>query len=158
MHEYNHFILGNRLLRWYNTITMRPWCIPHFGGERNAKKNENLIVKMQQAAANNTISSSTFFLYRTSRQKKQKKGGGNLRSYYDVPLYLVYVSHQGRFGRPRTNWRRGRLRKAATTRNRCVVHMCFFGLVGTCGVPGTCPTQKLPLFFNLIPMGPRKNK
>ena len=46
MHEYNHFILGNRLLRWYNTITMRPWCI-HFGGE------------IQQAAATNIISSST---------------------------------------------------------------------------------------------------
>ena len=30
---------------------MWPWCI-HFGRERNAKKNENLLVKIQQAAAN----------------------------------------------------------------------------------------------------------
>ena len=37
-------------------------------------------------------------------------------------------------------------------------HVCFFGLVATSNVPGTCPTQKLPLFFNLIQMGPRKNK
>ena len=37
-------------------------------------------------------------------------------------------------------------------------HVCFFGLVATCDFPGTCPTQKLPLFFNLIQMGPRKNK
>ena len=37
-------------------------------------------------------------------------------------------------------------------------HVCFFGLVTTCDVRGTCPTQKLPLFFNLIQMGPRKNK
>ena len=39
-------------------------------------------------------------------------------------MYLVYVSHKGRFGQPRTNWRRGRPQKAATTRDRCVVHMC----------------------------------
>ena len=61
---------------------------------------------------------------RISRQKKTKNRGGNWRSYYDIPLCLVYVSHQGRFGQPRTNWRRGRLQKAATTRDRCVVHMC----------------------------------
>ena len=35
-------------------------------------------------------------------------------------------------------------------------HQCFFGLVATWDVPGTCPTQKLPLLFNLIQMGPRK--
>ena len=37
-------------------------------------------------------------------------------------------------------------------------YVCFFGLVATCGIPGTCPTQKLPLFFNLIQMGSRKSK
>ena len=36
--------------------------------------------------------------------------------------------------------------------------VCFFGLVETCDVPGTCPRLKLPLFLNLIQMGPRKNK
>ena len=35
---------------------------------------------------------------------------------------------------------------------------CFFGLVATCDVRGTCPTLKLPLVLNLIQMGPRKNK
>ena len=34
---------------------------------------------------------------------------------------------------------------------------CFFGLVATCDVRGTYPTQKLPLFFNLIQIGPRRN-
>ena len=37
-------------------------------------------------------------------------------------------------------------------------HVCFFGLVATCDVPGTCPTQKLPLFLNLIQMVPPRNK
>ena len=62
MHEYNHSMLSNRLLCWYNTITMRPWCI-HFGGERNAKKNENLIVKTQQAAANSSVISPTTWYF-----------------------------------------------------------------------------------------------
>ena len=35
-------------------------------------------------------------------------------------------------------------------------HVCFFGLVATCDVPGTYPTQKMPLFLNLIQIGPRK--
>ena len=35
---------------------------------------------------------------------------------------------------------------------------CFFGLVATCDVRGTCPTQKLPLFFILIQVGPLKTK
>ena len=160
MHEYNHFILGkNRVLRWHDAITMRPWCI-HFRRERNAKNNEKLIPskysKQQQTALFARVP-GIFFKW-TSRHKKQKIGGGNWRSYYDVPLYLVHVSHHGRFGQPRTNWRRGRLQKAATTTDRYVVHMyvCFFGLVATCDFPGICPTQKLPLFVNLIQMGPRK--
>ena len=37
-------------------------------------------------------------------------------------------------------------------------HVCFFGLVATCDVAGTCPKQKLPLFLNLIQEGPQKNK
>ena len=36
-------------------------------------------------------------------------------------------------------------------------HVCVFGLVATCDVPGICPAQKPPQFLNLIPMGPRKN-
>ena len=103
---------------------MRPWC-KRFGGERNAKKNEKLtlIVKIQQAAPMLFPRVPGNFFLRISQQKKQKIGGKNWRNYF-VPLYLVYVSHQGRFGQPRTNWRRGRLQKATTTRDRCVVHMC----------------------------------
>ena len=90
MHDYNHFILGNRLLRWYNTITMRLWCI-HFGRERNAKENENVIVNIQQAAANNIISSSTWqFFKRTSRQKKTKNGGKKLEKV--LPLYRTRIT------------------------------------------------------------------
>ena len=103
-----------------NTTTMRPWCI-HFGGERNAKKNERLTVKIQSAAANNIISSSTWYFFKRTSQQKNNNSGNKVEKL--LPLYLVYVSHQGRFGQPRTNWRRGRLQKAATTRDRCVVHL-----------------------------------
>ena len=123
MHDYNHFILGNRLLRWYNTITMPPWCI-HFQIWQRKKRE-----KEREFNSKNTASSRKhyyllaylLFFLRTSRQK-QKNRGKELEKL--LPLYLVYVSHQGRFGQPRTNWRRGRLQKAATTRDRCVVHMC----------------------------------
>ena len=101
---------------------MRPWCLRFFGRERNAKKNENLTVKIQQAAANDTIFSSTFYFFlRTIRQKKKNRGK-KLEKL--LPLCLVYVWHQRRFGQPRTIWRRGWLQKAATTRDRCAVHMC----------------------------------
>ena len=123
MHEYNHFILGNRLLRWYKAITMRPWCI-HFGAERNAKKNENLMVTIQQAAANIICSWTWYFFWQNQPTKKDKKIGGKTGETTTTYLYLVCVSHQGPFGQPRTYVRRGRLQKAATTRVRCVVHMC----------------------------------
>ena len=36
---------------------------------------------------------------------------------------------------------------------------CFFGLVASCDVRDTCPTQKkLPVFFNRIQKGPRKKQ
>ena len=135
---------------------MRPWCI-HFGGERNAKKNENLTVKIQQAAANDTIFSSTlYFFLRTIRQKKKNRGK-KLEKL--LPLYLVYVSHQGRIGQPRTSWRRGLLQKAATTRDRCVLHTCASSVLSRRATsPAPAQRKKLPLFFILIQMGQRKNK
>ena len=112
-----------------------------------------LIVKIQQAAANNIISSSTWiFFVKNQPTKKTKNTGGKLEK--QLPLYLAYVSHQGRFGQPRTNWRRGRLQKAATTRDRCVVDVCFFGLVATCDVPGThLPNAKTSAIFQPHPDG-----
>ena len=94
--------------------------------KKREKKNEKLIIKMQQAAASNIISWSTcFFFLKNQPTKKTKNRGKKLeKKLLPRPLYLVYLSHQGRFGQPRTNWRRGRLQKAATTRDRCVVHMC----------------------------------
>ena len=129
-------------------------ALVHTLWRRNAKKNENLIVKIQQAAANNIFSLSTSFFLRTSRQKKKNRGK-KLEKL--LPLYLVYVSHQGRFGQPRTNWRRGRLQNAATTRDRCVVHMCASSVLSRRPTsPAPAQRKKLPLFFNLIQMGPRK--
>ena len=96
-------------------------------GAYTLAEKERLIVKIQQAAAHNIVCLSTWvFFKRTSRQKKNKKEGWKTgeATTYDVPLYLVYLSHEGRFGQPRTNWRRGRLQKAAKTKDRCVVHMC----------------------------------
>ena len=128
MHEYNHFILGNRLLRWHqlHTITMQP--LAHTLWQRKKREKERKF----NINSKNTASSCkqyyyileylVFFLEEPSDHKKQKIGGGKLEKL--LPLYLVYVSHQGRFGQPRTIWRRGRLQKAATTRDRGVVHMC----------------------------------
>ena len=140
-------ILGNRLLCSYNTIAMWPWCI-HFGKrQKREKKNENLMSR-------NTSSSSKqyylleylvlglfCFIEQAEKKNKKKTGGKNWRSYYDVPWYLVYVSHQGRFGQPRTNWRRGRLQKPATTRDRCVVHMCASSVLSP-RVTSPAPAQR----------------
>ena len=69
---------------------MQPWCI-RFGRERNAKKNETLIVKIQQAA-NNTISSSTWhFFFKNQPTKKTKTRGENWRSYYRCTWYTYHV-------------------------------------------------------------------
>ena len=51
---------------------------------------------------------------------------------------------------------RDMLQKAATSREDASL-TCFFRLVATGDVRGTCPTRKLQLFFNLTQMGPRKN-
>ena len=37
-------------------------------------------------------------------------------------------------------------------------HVCFFGLVAMCDGPAPAQRKKLPLFFNLMQMGPRKKK
>ena len=96
------------------------------------------------------------FFLRTSRQK-QKNRGKELEKL--LPLYLVYVSHQGRFGQPRTNWRRGRLQKAATTRDRCVVHMCASSVLSRRATsPAPVQRENCCYFLNLIQMGPRQNK
>ena len=133
---------------------MRLWCI-HFGRERNAKKNENLIVKIQQAAATNFICSSTwYFLSEPADKKNKKKRRKNWRSCYRSTWYTYHIkdalgNHNKLEAGPAAKGRdnEGQMRRS---------HVCFFGFVATCDVPGTCPTQKLPLFLNLIQMGPRK--
>ena len=137
---------------------MRPWCM-HFGGGRNARKTEKLIVKIQQAAANNIISSSTwYFCLKSQPTKKKKKRGEKLERLLRrtvVPGIRITASRTlwtttnkleaGAAAKGRDN--EGQMRRA---------HVCFSGLVATSDVPGTCPTQKLPLIFNPIHMGPRK--
>ena len=123
---------------------------------KKREKERKLTVKIQQAAANNinNICSSTCFFFKEPADKKKQK------NYYNVPLHLAYVSHQGRFEQPRTNWRRGRLQKATTARDRCVVHMCASSVLSRRATsPAPAQRKKLPLFLNLpIQMGPRKSK
>ena len=61
--------------------------------QRNAKKNEKLMVKIQQAAANNTICSSTwyFFLKNQITKKKKKTGGKNWRSCCRCTWYTYHI-------------------------------------------------------------------
>ena len=75
MHEYNHFILGNKtasLIQYNHHAALVHTLL--FGKGRNAKNNENLIEKIQQAAANNIICSSTwYFLFKNQPTKKKQK-------------------------------------------------------------------------------------
>ena len=96
------------------------------------------------------------FLKRTSRQKKKKIGEKTGEAATVVPGTRITSRtlwtttnklEAGPAAKGRDN--EGHMRRS---------HMCFFGFVATCDVSGTCPTQKLPLFLNLIQMGPRKRK
>ena len=97
-----------------------------------------------------------FLLTESADQKRQKNRGENWRNYYDVLVPGMRITS-------RTLWTTTNIRKAGPAAkgrdNEGQMrrsHVCFFGLVATCDVPGTCPTQKLPPFLNLIQMGPRK--
>ena len=111
---------------------MRPWCI-HFGRERNAKKSENLMLIRSK---NTPKSSKQYYLlgYLVFNFKNQptKKRGEELEKLLPgirTPSRTLWTTtnkleaHE-QTGGPRTNWRRGRLQTAATTRERCAVHMC----------------------------------
>ena len=119
--------------------------------------------RTKQFNSKNTASSSKqydlleyqVFFSKNQPTKKTKIGGGETgEARDDVPLFLVYVSHS------RTLWTttnkleagpaaKGRDNEGQMRRS----HVCFFGLVATCDVPGTCPTRKLPLFFKPDPDG-----
>ena len=113
---------------------------------------------MQQAAANNTISSSTFFLYRTSRQKEQKEGEQTGEATTVVPGIRITAS--------RTLWTttnkleaepaaKGRDNEGQMRRS----HLCFFGLIATCDVPGThLPNAKTAAVFQPHPDGTTKKQ
>ena len=130
-----------------------------FARERNAEKNEKILLKIQQAAANNTVCSSTWYIFlkETSLQKKinNNNRGKKLEKVATVVPGIritsrtLWTTAKKLEARPAANGRdnEGQMRRS---------HACFFGLVATCDVRGTCPTQKLPPFFNVIYMGPRK--
>ena len=120
MHEYSHFILVGCFVD-----AMQLPCGPgaYTLAEKETRKRTIFFYIKNTASSSNIICSSTWhFFLRTSRQKKTQHRGKKLEKL--LPLYLVYVSQQGRFGKPRTNWRRGWLQRAATTRDRRVVHTC----------------------------------
>ena len=132
---------------------MRPSRI-QFGGERNAKNNEILkfsSIKQQQPIVD-------YLFGRASREKKGgEKGTAWSRSRYEYPG-TWYVSHEGHLRQPTTN--KLEAGPAANGRdNERQMHRSHASsvFVKTRDVRGTCPTQKLPLFFNLINIGPRKN-
>ena len=99
-----------------------------------------------------------FLLTESADQKRQKNRGENWRNYYDVLVPGMRITS-------RTLWTTTNIRKAGPAAkgrdNEGQMrrsHVCFSGLVATSDVPGTCPTQKLPLFFNVVQMGPRKKQ
>ena len=158
MHECNHFILGNRRLRWYNTITMHHAALVHTLclAEKETRKRTKI-------NSQNTASSSKlyylleymFFFYEPA-DKKNKKWGGKTGEEAATLVPGIRITS-------RTLWTttnkleagpgaKGRDNEGQMRRS----HVCFFGLVATCDVPGTCPTPKLPLFLNPIQMRPQK--
>ena len=58
--------------------------------QRNAKKNQHLVVKIQQAAANKIICSSTWFFFFKEPADK-KKGKKNWKSYYRCTWYTYHI-------------------------------------------------------------------
>ena len=66
-----------------------------------------------------------------------------------------YVSHQGHLVDNHEQAGGGACCKRPRQRGTDASLTIVFGLVATCDVPGTCPTQKLQMFSNLIQMGPQ---
>ena len=134
-------------------------ALVHTLWRRNAKKNESVMVKIQQAAANNIISSGTWDFFLKNQPTKKTKIGRGQKLEKLLPLYLVLYAYHIKEALETTNKleagpaAKGRDNEGQTRRS----HVCF-GLVATCDVPGTCPSPKLQLFFNLIQMGPRKSR
>ena len=90
--------------------------------------------------------------YPHSRQKEQKKGGETAAATYLVRITsrTIWTTHAQTGG--------GACCKRPRHQGTYAPLTCFFGLVATCDVHGTCPTLKLPLVLNLIQMGPQKSK
>ena len=88
-------------------------------------------------------------LWKNQPEKKTTKPTAWSRSRYEYPG-TWYVSLEGHLRQPTTN----KLEAGPAVKGRDnegqMRRTFFVGLVATCDVRGTCPTPKLPLFFNLI--------
>ena len=122
--------------------------------------------RTKQFNSKNTASSSKqydlleyqVFFSKNQPKKKTKIGGGKLEKLGTTYRCFWYTYHiQGRFGQPRTNWRRGRLQKAATTRDRCIVHMCASSVLSR-RATSPAPAQLNLIQMGIVKMGPRKSK
>ena len=104
--------------------------------EKERKINTKKCSKQQQTILFARVPVFFFFNQPT---KETKIGGKNWRSCYRCTWYTYDI--QGRFGQPRTFWRRDRLQKAATTRDQCVVHMCASSVLSR-RATSTAPAQR----------------
>ena len=134
---------------------MRPWCI-HFGKRREQERKIKNKKKASSSEQYYLLEYLVIFFKEPADKKKNR--GKKMEKQLATVVPGIRIT-------PRTLWTttnilqagpaaQGRDNEGQMRRS----HVCFFGLVATCDVPGTCPTQKLPLFLNLIQMGPRKNK
>ena len=132
---------------------MWPWCT-HFAGDRNAKKERNSTNTAAAASSNKHyfLEYLVCFLQEPADKKYEKEDGNTAAATYPVRITsrTLWTTHEQTGG--------GGCCKGPPQRGIYASLTCFFGLVATFDVRGTCPKLKLPLVLNLIQMGPRKNK
>ena len=111
------------------------------------------------AAASSSKQSSSSCLEEPAEEKGRKRRTSWSRSRYEYPG-AWYVSHEGHLLQPTTNKlvaepaAKGRDNEGQMRRSHMLLRSCR----DVRRPRGTCPKQKLPLFFNRIQMGPRKTK
>ena len=129
--------------------------LSNFGGETNTKNNE--IVKNCSSKQKQTILE---FFWENQPKKKEEKNctawsrGRQVR----VSRYLARITSRTPSATNHKKTGDGLCCLRLRQRETDALLTCFHDLVATCDVRGNYPTQQLPLFFNRIQMGRRKNK
>ena len=129
----------------------------HFGREKREK--ERAFTSKNTASSSKQYYLLVFFLKKQPTKKTKIRGGKREKLNYDVPFV------PGIRSTTRTPWTttnkleagpaaKGRDNEGQTRRS----HVCFFGLVGTSDVPGTCPKQNCRYFSSLSRREHEKNK